>query len=267
MTYLLLSLLFILGAIVGSFLNVVILRLPREQSLKGRSHCPSCGHQLSALELVPFFSFIFLRGKCRACGKKISWRYFGIELLTGLLFLFAGTQAMFFTSLGLLDLARNLFVIGIFIVVFMVDWEHYIILDSVLITGFIGVSLANLVLDLAGSGNFFTLNGYFLNGLMGALIAALPFFVIWFFSKGAWMGFGDVKLALFLGVVFGWPLLAINLFIAVILGGAASIFLLLLQKKTLKSIIPFGTFLSLAGVVTLFYGHKLLAWYLAILGF
>jgi len=261
------AVLFIFGSLIGSFLNVVILRLPKGEKLTGRSHCPNCGHELSPLELLPIFSFLFLKGKCSSCSVKISWRYFIIEVITGLLFALSWWLLKPETGLEFVILFRNLFVISALIVVFVVDLEHYLILDSVTFFSLAVVVLLNIVIDLTSNTKLLSLHGHLLGGIIGAILAALPFYLLWFVSKGRWMGFGDVKLALLLGAIFGSPVVFVNLILAVFLGTLASVFLLALKSKTLKSQIPFGTFLSLAAVVTLYWGERLLRWYLSLLGF
>ncbi|MCL5666338.1 MAG: prepilin peptidase [Patescibacteria group bacterium] len=262
-----LILMFLFGAIIGSFLNVVILRLPQGQPLSGRSHCMHCRHILSAWELVPLFSYIFLKGKCWKCKSKISPRYFIIETITGLLFMLSWLHFSPSSPVSTVMLAKTLLAISIFLTVFVIDYEYYLILDKVVFFGVATGLLLNLAADLLAKHPVISLHGYFAAGLIGALAAALPFFLIWYFSQGQWMGFGDVKLALFLGIILGWPLAAVSLMAAVLLGGIAAIFLLVLGVKTLKSRIPFGTFLSIGGAIALFYGQQLLNWYLALLGF
>jgi leader peptidase (prepilin peptidase)/N-methyltransferase len=258
--------LFIFGLIIGSFLNVVILRLPKEHSLSGRSVCPHCGHMLESEDLVPLFSYLFLKGRCRYCKSKISPRYFIIELLTGLLFLFTGLCFFPVSSLGWAILLRALFVVAILIPVFVVDLEHYLILDKVLLFGDIGILGFNLILDLLQK-NFSLPTSYLISGLIAAAAIFILFFALWLFSKGRALGFGDVKLVAFLGLALGWPQIWVGLFLSVVMGGMAGTVLLISGKKTLKSRVPFGTFLSLGAFLALFFGNFLLHWYLALLGF
>jgi leader peptidase (prepilin peptidase) / N-methyltransferase len=258
---------FFLGAIIGSFLNVVILRLPKEETLKGRSHCVSCKRELSAFEMVPFFSFLFLGAKCSKCGKKISWRYFIIEAITGILFLCAFIFSQQTASAaGYILLLRNLIIISVLICVFVIDLENFLILDSITYTGLGMVLLLTFLANLAYL-NFSQSLGLAAKSLAVGILTALPFYALWFFSKGKWIGFGDVKLALFLAVIFGWPLEIVGFLLAFLIGGVVSCFLLVLSKKTLKSAIPLGTFLSFGAVITLFFGQKILFWYLSLMGF
>ena len=267
MQTLLLTISFIYGACIGSFLNVVILRLPEGKRLNGRSHCPGCGHNLAWWELLPLLSFLALKGKCSSCGKKISSQYFIIELLTAALFMLSLMYLRPASPAIYILLLKYWLSISVLIVVFLVDFRHYLILDGVIFPGMVGAAVLNLVLDIVLRVPFLSVHSNFFGGIVGALAASSPFFLLWYFSRGRFMGFGDVKLALLLGLILGYPQVLVCLFLAVILGGAVSVVLLLATNKTLKSQIPFGTFLSLAAIFCLFYGGSLLHWYLAILGF
>jgi len=257
---------FVFGAIIGSFLNMLIWRLPREESILGRSHCVSCGRTLDGWDLFPLLSYLFLRGKCRKCKAKIPFRYFLVELIAGALFVLAWhfRQPGDLASVALL--LRDWTVIAAFIVTFAVDWEHFLILDNVIFPAAAAVALFNLASGLLG-GNWLDLSGQFFSGVIGAVLAPLPFFLLWYLSKGRWMGFGDVKLAILLGMALGWSLAYVGIMIAVFLGGVAAVALLLSGRKTLKSKVPFGTFLTVGSLLALFYGQKILDWYLSYLGF
>lgn len=256
-------LIFVFGAAIGSFLNVVILRLPNEQTLAGRSKCPNCGKVLSFWELWPLVSFIWLKGKCAGCGKKISWRYPAVEAVAALFFLFAWWQI---NPQALTEwvLVLELWVLAAFcIAVFIIDFEHYLILDSVVFPLAGIFILINFFLDLLYRHSSFSIS---LSGFVGALIGVLPFYLIWKLSKGRLMGFGDVKLMLPLGLVLGWPKVLVALFLAVFLGSIVGIALLMADKKTLKSPLPFGCFLALGALVAQVYGQNIISWYLRILG-
>jgi leader peptidase (prepilin peptidase)/N-methyltransferase len=274
MDTLFLILVFGFGAIIGSFLNVVILRLPKDETLEGRSHCNSCGHNLRALDLVPIFSYVFLGGKCRYCGHKISPRYFFIELITGVLFALA--YSMLNPALdiyGALTTLKWWLLICVCIITFVVDFEHFIILFYAIVPPAIFVGLLNIFLDINMHRSLLGLTSTFASGILGMLAGFLFFGLFWYASKwktgktGQWMGFGDVELSACLGMMLGWPLIGVSIFIAVILGGAVSVFLLAFKGKTFKSMVPFGTFFSFSAVLSLFYGERLLHWYLALLGF
>jgi len=245
--------LFILGTIIGSFLNVVIYRLKHEQSfLKGRSYCPHCRKTLGFWDLVPIFSFIFLRGRCRYCGQKISWQYPLVELATGLAFLlpylqFDLTPRFYFTA-----------VISCFlIIIFVYDWRYYLILDEVVVPAIVLAVIFAI---------FFAPN-QFADYLWGGIIGGGFFLIQYLVSSGKWIGGGDIRLGLLMGLVLGVGKVLLALFIAYLLGALVSVILLAVKKKTMKSQIPFGTFLSLATVIALLYGDQLIAWYKTFIGF
>lgn len=266
MEILLYFLVFYFGAIVGSFLNVVILRLPEDQSLTGRSHCPQCRRTLGVLDLFPLFSFIFLRGRCRGCGNKISWRYFIVEAITGLLFTLCLILYFPQSTLEFLFLAKAWLVCASLITVFMIDLEHFLILDEVLVVAGVGILALNISADLAAGSAMWSLQAHTVGGVVAATAACLPFFFLWWVSDGNWMGFGDVKFAMLLGLILGWPVWWVAIFLAILLGGVVSVGLLALGNQNLKTKIPFGTFLSLATIITLFYGEKLQTWYFTLIG-
>ena len=144
---------FVCGSVVGSFLNVVVWRLPRGEALSGRSHCAHCRHKLAVADPVPLLSYLAIRRRCRYCGQPISFRYFIIEFVTAILFVFAWLQIIPVAGFDYLVLARILFVISVLIAVFVIDYEHYLILDKIIWPA-IGVALIfNFALD------FFSLSG------------------------------------------------------------------------------------------------------------
>ena len=255
---------FVFGLLIGSFLNVVILRLPAGETLFGRSACPRYGHVLTPRDLIPIFSFLFLRGRCRSCQEKISWRYFFIELLTACVFvsalLFVNPVALpSFFHLGILWVAG-----AVGIVTFIVDMEHYIILDIVTFVGVVFVLVFSLCLDIfVHSSSFVT--GYTIHALLGAVAGFLPFFALWWFSAGRWIGFGDVKFMLFVGAVAGFPLVFISMLFSFWIGALVSLPLLFLGRKGLKSKLPFGTFLTLGMATSLLFGTPLLSWYTSLI--
>ncbi len=260
MTYIL----FIFGCLIGSFLNVVILRLPKGESLSGRSHCAFCKKTLTWLELIPLVSFLIQKGKCRHCKKSFSSRYFIIESLTGLLFVLAWLRFGPSNLISYVSFFNILFALAVFVIVFIIDLEHYLILDAIIFPAIVTVLLIHIIVAILSGMNVGTV---LLTQSLVVVGSAIPFFAVWYFSGGRWMGFGDVKLALLLGVFFGWPQVVVAIMVGVLLGGITSVFLLIFSGKHLKSQIPFGTFLSLGAVFTLFYGQEILNWYLALLSF
>src|SRR3989338_4545824 len=250
---------FILGTIVGSFLNVVILRYNTGVSFfSGRSFCPSCGKKLSWYELVPIVSFFVLRRKCAGCGSKISWQYPLVELATGLLFLstlYALHSTLFFDIYYLLSTIYYLLIWSILIVISVYDLRHKIIPD-LLVFLFAGLSLVFLLLST------WKTRFQMWDFLAGPLFA-LPFAALWFFSQGRWMGLGDAKLALgigwFLGLIKGGSAIILGFWMGAIVGLALiGISKLSIAKRFrsnygLKSEIPFGPFLILGTIIAFFF--------------
>lgn len=256
---------FILGSLIGSFLNVLTLRLPRDHRINGRSECPSCKKTLKWFELIPFFSYVALGGHCRSCGKKISSRYPIMEAVTGLMFLILFLVLNPQSGLDWLTIIRAIFIASVLLVVFVIDFEHYLILDRIIWPASLIILILNIVVDItSGAGSYL---GLTLGGLLSAGIGFSCLYLLWFISQGRWIGFGDVKYMVFLGLALASPLYFVSIFLSFLIGGAVSVCLLLFAKKTLQSKIPFGTFLSLGAFITLLYGGELLTWYLALIGF
>lgn len=264
-----LTLVFIFGTIIGSFLNVLIFRLPVEESINGRSHCRNCNHKLDVADLVPVLSFLYLKGRCRYCKERVSWQYISVEVVTGLLFslayfmVFKGVE---YPSLFIgLEYIRTIFVISVLIVVFMIDLKHFLILDRVTFPATVLLFLIDWSIYWTGSHNI--LASVPVTGIFSALLAFIFFGLIYVLSRGRWIGFGDVKLALFLGLAVSWPLILVNIFLAFGIGAVVGIFLIAIKAKKLSSKIAFGTFLSAACVITMFWGGQIFNWYLNLIGF
>jgi len=238
---------FVLGLFIGSFLNCVVYRLHEKKSfLRGRSFCPQCKHNLSWWDLVPVFSFLLLRGKCRYCKKKISIQYPLAELLTAIIFVLVFE----FYSINLFWLV----ITALLIVIFIYDLNYLLIPDSVLIIAII-LTLFYLFISPV----------FILNYILSGLGASAFFLIIYLISKGKWIGFGDVKLAILIGLLVGWPNIIISLFSAFLLGAIIGIGLILTGKKKLKSEVPFGPFLIIGIYIALFFGDKIVNWYLGFL--
>jgi prepilin signal peptidase PulO-like enzyme (type II secretory pathway) len=268
---------FLFGLIIGSFLNCVIYRLALPNfslkslsGLKNRSYCPHCKHILSWQDLIPVFSFIFLKGKCRYCQKPISLQYPIVEISTGLMFLLIFNQfsigeenfVLFFTFASIngssvfnfLNLIYYWTIASFLIVIFVYDLKHYIIPDQVIYPAILVSGIWYLV-----SGIFFNL--YTLDTIYSAIGAAVFFSAIVLISRGKWMGVGDIKLAFFMGLVLGWPNILLALFLAFFIGAIVGVGLIIFNKKTLKSEIPFGPFLVTGTFLVLFWGNELISWY------
>lgn len=257
-------LIFVLGLIGGSFLNSFIYSLEKDKPItRVHSECPKCGHSLGVFDLVPLLSFIFLKGKCKYCGKRISTQYPLVEAGTGALFVltflkfFQGKITFFSFTEALLYFLLML----VFVVIFTYDLKHFLIPDRIVFLA-IGIAvLIRLLSFLEGGSGFKQFGLAFLSGFLGALFLAL----IHFGSKGEWMGFGDVKLAFFMGVLLGPAKFVLAFFVANLLGAVAGGILIFFSKKNLKSKIPFGPFLVAGTLVSLFLGEAILSLYFGLL--
>jgi len=235
----------VFGLIIGSFLNVVIHRLPRGESVvRGRSHCPACGRTLAWYDLVPVVSYLALRGRCRSCGAPISPRYPLVELLTGAVF-----AALFYRFGPTPVLIKYLFLASILVAAAFIDLEHYIIPNRLVLVGAGGGLLSPLLQDVS-----------VWSALSGMAVAGGVLLLLALVSKGG-MGLGDVKLAAVVGLFLGWPLGLVAVFFAACLGGAFGILLLVFGIKRRKDPIPFGPFIALGTVVTLLWGKQVVFWY------
>ncbi|HHE76459.1 MAG TPA: prepilin peptidase [Candidatus Parcubacteria bacterium] len=259
---------FFFGLAVGSFLNCVIYRLEAEKSfLKGRSFCPYCRRQLQWYDLIPVFSYLFLRGRCRYCGKKISIQYPLVEMSAGIVFLLIFRFYQPFSLLNLISAQAlsYLFLVLIFsllIIIFVYDLKHYIIPDKIIYPAIAVVALFNLQFVAADNFSLFSLRGLFFKSLLAGAVGAAFFFALWFFSRGRWMGFGDVKLAFLIGFFLGPFKSFIALFLAFFIGAVVGVVLIAAKRKTLKSQVPFGPFLVIGTFIALLWGEPLSALFL-----
>jgi len=245
------------GTAVGSFLNVCIDRLPVGKSLLyPPSHCDACQHRLSPKDLIPVFSYLWLRRRCRYCQAPIPQRPFWVEAGSG--FLFAFTYWHF--GLGV-EFALAAIYGSLFIVLGGIDLEHQLILNKIVYPASAVALIISVFLPQTEIMSFpwpVSLNGI-IGGAIGLALFLVPILV---YPKG--MGWGDVKMAGLIGLVTGFPLIFVALFMAVILGGLLASALLLLKVKKRKEAIPFGPFLSLTTIVTLLWGSDILNWYLGL---
>jgi leader peptidase (prepilin peptidase)/N-methyltransferase len=244
--WLLYPLAFILGSIIGSFLNVCIYRLPRDESIFfPPSHCPSCKKKINPGDNVPVLSYLILRGRCRHCGEKISPVYPLVEILTASLFL------LFTHHLGLVPgLAPYLVFVSAMIVIFFIDLEHQIIPDV--------ITLPGILLGLAFSP---LLPHTLLEGIIGALGGGAFFYLVAVLSRGG-MGGGDIKMVTMMGAFLGWKILAVAIFLALLIGSAVGISLLATRIKGRKDPIPFGPFLVIGSITAALWGREIIDWYL-----
>jgi prepilin signal peptidase PulO-like enzyme (type II secretory pathway) len=255
-------LLAVIGLIVGSFLNVVILRLHAGQDFtRGRSSCPHCRHVLSPLELVPVASWLALRGRCKACGKPISIQYPLVELLTAALFVLAYLAHPFATYGELLILILWLYILGGLIVLAVYDLRWYLLPDKVLLP-LIMPAAAILIGEALISRSPHVIIG----PVLAALVFGGGFYLLAWVSKGRWMGGGDIKLAFVMGLLLGLQKTALAMLVSFVSASIIGMTLIGLGRKTRRDHIPFGPFLILGTVLAYLYGAQLLMWYGAQLG-
>ena len=242
----------IFGALVGSFLNVCICRLPEEESIIWPgSHCPHCKNPIKFYDNIPLVSYILLRGKCRHCKNTISFQYFLIEGITALssLFLFMkfGPSLSYFFYFAF---------VAALTVMTVIDLYHQIIPDVISLPG-IGVGLlASLLIPQLT----------FRNSLIGILLGWGSLFLVatlyqWLFKREG-MGGGDVKLLAMIGAFLGWKAVLLTILLSSLIGSITGILIMVVKGKDFKYAIPFGPFLSLAAVISLFYGENIIRWYL-----
>lgn len=253
-------LLFMLGASVGSFLNVLISRsIAGKDWVKGRSVCDHCGQSLTWYDTIPVFAFMIYRGKSRCCHKSLSIQHPVVEILTGMLFVWwLAVGSLFFrlvthplsTLQPLFWLLTGLILVGIFIT----DLFYYVIPTYFVGAGVFLVSVYRIILGIAGAYQWRDLGLSF-----AAATGAWAFF--WFLryiTQGKGMGDGDVILAFFLGLLLGWPKTPVGLLLSFVIGAAVSLVLVAGDKKKMKSTVPFGPFMITGTVITLIFGETLL---------
>ncbi|MDD5092383.1 MAG: prepilin peptidase [Candidatus Wallbacteria bacterium] len=242
--------LIVFSLLIGSFINVCIYRLPLNRSIVfPSSHCTNCRSILKPADLVPVFSFLFFRGRCRYCRSGISWRYPLIEILTAVLIIlnyhFFGFSLKFVV---------NTFISCLFIVVTFIDFDFQIIPDEITLGGLAAALLFQIGISVLAP----ELQEHFYSaGAVGAMLGALSggglLYLIAAVSRGG-MGGGDVKLAAMLGALYGVKIIMIALFLSFIFGGLIGALLLLFRIKGRKDFIPFGPYICLGTLVTLFAG-------------
>ena len=247
-------LIFILGLIVGSFNNVCIYRIPRNESIVyPASHCPNCRTKIKPVDNIPLLSYILLKGRCRNCKSKISIQYPIVELLTGL------TYLIIYLIYGL-SVQTLIYIIlsSALIIIAFIDLNEQIVPDV--------ISLPGIIIGFTLS--FFVPYISFINSALGVVVGGGIILIIGLagsviFKKEA-MGGGDVKLAAMIGAFLGWRYMVISLFLGFFLGALAGIFLILSKIKRKEDMVPFGPFIALGSIITLLCGEKIIAWYIGI---
>lgn len=258
--------LLLLGLAFGSFITALTWRLHENKDfVTGRSQCESCGHQLGVLDLIPVVSWLILRGRCRYCKKQFGWDNPVIELSTAAAFIisyiywpldFAGWQAWASFILWLIYV-----VMLIALLVYDLRW---MLLPNKLVFPLIGLAIVDVIIRFSASGNF---NGFDVlqHVLFGAIVLSGFYWLLYTVSKGKWIGFGDVKLGLFMGILLGWKLSLLMLFLSNIVGFFIVVPGLLMGKLNGKSRIPFGPFLIIAFFIAGLWGNQIVDWYISIL--
>ncbi|WP_374027995.1 A24 family peptidase [Bdellovibrio bacteriovorus] len=245
---------FVLGAIFGSFGNVVIYRLPREESVvKPRSYCYSCKTQIKWYDNIPILSWFILRGKCRKCQAKFSFRYPLVEIIMAVLF----ALSYHYAGLTWTLLEYLIFIFGLVVCTF-IDLDHMILPDE--------FTLSGIVIGLVGA----ALNPQreFLDALFGVLMGGGFLwgmaYVYYMFTKNEGMGGGDIKLLAWIGAIVGWKAIPFVIMTSAIVGSVIGLIAARKQKAGLKTVIPFGPYLALGAVVYLFGGEAIALWYLGL---
>ncbi|MCL5289975.1 MAG: prepilin peptidase [Eubacteriales bacterium] len=249
MEYLWWGLVFFTGAAVGSFLNVCICRMPAGGSIVyPPSHCPACRHILNFRNLIPVFSYVFLKGRCRYCGCKISSQYPLVELITGLLFVMSA--AKYGVTLSTL---RAILLISVVIPAAAIDLKYKIIPDK--------INLAGVVLGIP---LIFESKEVFFSSAIGFFAGGGLLFLIAVASRGG-MGGGDIKLAAVIGLLLGWKQLLLALFLAFLVGSAAGLTMTIFKVVRLKEPVPFGPYLALGALAAAMEGDRIIKWYIGLL--
>ena len=267
----------LLGAVIGSFLNVVIHRVPREESIVlPSSRCPSCGTKIAFYDNLPILSYLMLRGRCRHCKAPISARYPAVELLTAALWL-----AIVWRTGVTLALPFDLIFVTAVLALIFIDAEHMILPNAITYPGIVFALIARLAIPfLVGRPHFddlpMLLNGSLAGmpvwaaSLIGALIGALIgggslWLMGWTWEKLRGieaMGLGDVKMMFMVGAYLGWRLTVLNIFLGVFSGSLIGIALMLRQgKRNMQMLLPFGVFLGIGAIAALLFGREIVEWY------
>lgn len=242
-------LIFLYGVLIGSFLNVCIYRIPREESINfPPSHCTTCNYKLRLIDLVPVLSYLFLGGKCRSCKEKISLKYPVIELLNGIMYL------LLFLNFGFsVTFIKYCIFTSIMIVIAMIDFETTFVYRSITILAMIVGS----ILTIIQAGND---NGIVLDSIVGFILSTSIIFLIVVVTRG--MGEGDIEIAAICGLFLGMKGVIVTLFLSFIMGGIVSSLILILKLKERKDEIPFGPYLAIGGMVAMLYGNLLMDFYI-----
>lgn len=239
------ALVILVGLSIGSFINVLVARLPSGEKINGRSRCPKCGAPIKWYDLVPIISFVVLLGRCRACRRKISWRYPLVELITAGVF-----SALFFIEGGVFTpQVFFLWMVSVgFIALAGCDLERFILPDSLIV----GLSVFVLIFKAL------TAPSELISMCVTGFLLALGFGILFLVSRGSWLGLGDVKLAFLVGLTLNYPLAILATFGAIWGAAIVGVILVAIRRASFKSALPFGTFLAGASIVALIFNHELI---------
>ncbi len=254
---------FVLGASLGSFYNVVGLRITKGESIiKPGSYCPKCNHHLSWLEKIPLFSYVFLKAKCRNCKAQISIKYFIFELLTALLFCFSYYHFGFSW-----ELIIALLFVSLLIIISVSDLEYLVIEDKIILFFLVIFLLLRIFIPLPPQFSTFNDN-YYLESLIGGLFGFGLLYIIAIIGKKVYkqevMGGGDIKLYGIIGLILGLKMTALSLLFASILGTVFGVLLISLKVIKKTNPIPFGPFIALGSLLAYFYGYEIITWYFSL---
>ena len=247
----------VFGMLVGSFLNVCICRMPKDESIVSPpSHCPQCSYRIKWYDNIPLLSYLVLGGKCRGCGAHISLQYPLVELLNGILTLF-----LFLRFGPTLAFAALFLLCSALVVITFIDIEHQIIPDE--------ISLPGIVVGFLLS--FFIKGHGWLDSLLGILLGGGTLLLVAYgyhrLTGKDGMGGGDIKLLAMMGAFLGWKAVPFIIFASSLIGSIFGVSIMLLQKKDSKLAIPFGPYLAFGALLYIFYGQPLIRWYLNFGGF
>jgi len=249
---LIVSIIFIFGMCIGSFLNVCIYRLPTSKSISNppRSICPSCNSPIRFYDNIPVLSYIWLKGRCRNCNAPISFRYPMVELMTGIV----ATGLLFKFGLSLESLVYFVFISSLLVITF-IDLDHQIIPDI--------ITLPGIPMGLVASFALPTIT--FKASVLGLLIGGGSlWFVAWAYNLIAHrdgMGGGDIKLLAMIGTIIAWQGVIFTVFASSVMGSCVGITIMLIKGKNMKFAIPFGPYLSIGAIAYVFFGSQIIAWY------
>ena len=246
---------FFLGLSLGSFLNSWIWRTRENiRIVNGRSMCPHCRRQLTWYENIPVLSYLFLLGKCRTCKKPIPKHFTFMEIGAALIFVLVAWINLNSPAVVPAHFLRDITFVALLIVIFIYDYLYQEILPEVIWVGALAGLFFNIYLGFS-----------LVSMLVGLLIAGGFFFLQYVISKGKWIGGGDVRMGVMMGIWLGWPGVLAALFLAYVVGAICGLMLLLLKKKQLTSAVPFGTYLALGTFVVMLWGNQIIGWYVGLL--